>query len=415
VSLDSSEDLASTSTADTRGSVPPRPKSSRWGKRALVIGLPIALGCVGLFLWQRNGEAAPQTQAEPAPDVPRVQGDQIRFSENFAKRAGIKIAKVRFDELVPVVSAVGTADFNAEYVAAIGTRLRGLVSRVAKFEGDSVKAGTVLARVESAELGEAQAAVSMLDAERHAAELNAQREAKLAERNLTTARELEMAAVEAKKAGLLLSAAQQKVAALGGSARLKNEVSLGAHDVRSPIEGTVVERNVAPGQFVDGQLVAFKVANLDHLWIELDVFERNLGRISVGDRAELRPLSGHAAPLIGRVGKIASTINQETHSAKVRIEVENRDRKLRVGQAVQAVIHSSGDHLGRRPIVPTAAITFVDGKPTLFVASGPNAVRVVGVQLGANDGDETEILSGLKEGDEIVTEGAFALKSELFR
>ena len=121
------------------------------------------------------------------------------------------------------------------------------------------------------------------------------------------------------------------------------------------------------------------------------------------------------APLIGRVGKIASTINQETHSAKVRIEVENRDRKLRVGQAVQAVIHSSGDHLGRRPIVPTAAITFVDGKPTLFVASGPNAVRVVGVQLGANDGDETEILSGLKEGDEIVTEGAFALKSELFR
>ena len=57
----------------------------------------------------------------------------------------------------------------------------------------------------------------------------------------------------------------------------------------------------------------------------------------------------------------------------------------------------------------------VDGKPTVFVGAGPNSVRVVTVQLGANDGDETEILAGLTATDEIVTEGAFALKSELFR
>jgi len=413
VSIDTSEDLAPT-TEERRASAPP-PPARRSRKRLALVAIPVALAGAGLFFWQRNGEAALETHAEPAPDVPRVQGDTIRFSENFRKRAGIRIEKVRFDQLVPVVSAVGTVDFNAEYVAAVGTRLRGLVSRVSKFEGDTVKAGAVLARVESAELGEAQAAVSMFDAERHAAELNAEREKKLAERNLTTARELEMAAVEAKKAGLMLGAAQQKVAALGGSLRTKNEIALGTHDVRSPIEGTVVERKVAPGQFVEGQLVAFKVANLDHLWIELDVFERNLSRISLGDQAELRPLSGTAEPLIGRVGKIASTIDQETHSAKVRIEVENHDRKLRVGQAVQAIIHSNGAHREARPIVPTAAITFVDGKPTLFVVSGPDAVKVVGVELGANDGDETEILSGLKETDQIVTEGAFALKSELFR
>jgi membrane fusion protein, heavy metal efflux system len=346
--------------------------------------------------------------------VPKVQGDKILFSESFAKRAGIKITRVRYDQLVPVVSAVGTADFNAEHVAAIGTRLRGLVSRVTKFEGDAVEAGAVLARVESAELGEAQAAVSTLEAEKSAAQLNAEREAKLAERNLTTAREAELAAVEAKKASLMLSAAQQKVAALGGS-RGKGEAGLGAHAVVSPIAGTVVERNVAPGQFVEGHLVAFKVANLDHLWIELDVFEKNLHRIKLGDRAELKALSGPSQPVIGRVAKIASTIDQETHSAKVRIAVENRDRALRVGQAVQATIHTSGGDLAKRPIVPTDAITFVDGKPTVFVSAGPNAVRVVTVTLGANDGDETEILMGLNEADQIVSEGAFALKSELFR
>jgi cobalt-zinc-cadmium efflux system membrane fusion protein len=380
--------------------------------------LVFGVGAVGviaacIFALQQSGEAAPA--AEAAADVPRVMGDQIRFSDNFAQRAGLKIAKVRFAQLIPVVAAVGTADFNAEHVAAIGTRLRGLVSSVRRFEGDAVEAGAVLARVESAELGEAQAAVSMLDAERHAAELNAERESRLAERSLTTAREVEQASVEAKKASLLLGAALQKVTALGGSSRPGGGAVLGAHEVRSPISGTVVERNVAPGQFVEGQLVAFKVANLDHLWIELDVFERNLSRVVVGDRAELRPLSAGADVLHGRVAKIGSSIDQQTHSAKVRIEVENQDRKLRVGQAVQATIHTSGGELLPRPIVPTSAITFVDGRPTVFVAAGANTVRVVNVQLGANDDDETEIIAGLTANDSLVTEGAFALKSELFR
>lgn len=408
MNVDSSESLP----ASTTDNEPPPPPGPRWKKR-LLFGAG-ALGVVAscIFVLQESGEAAPT--AETAADVPRVMGDQIRFSDNFSQRAGIKIARVRFDQLIPVVAAVGTADFNAEHVAAIGTRLRGLVSSVRRFEGDPVEAGTVLARVESAELGEAQAAVSMLDAERHAAELNAERESRLAERSLTTAREVELASVEAKKASLLLGAAQQKVTALGGNARPGGAV-LGAHEVRSPISGTVVERNVAPGQFVEGQLVAFKVANLDHLWIELDVFERNLSRVVIGDRAELRPLSAGADVLRGRVAKIASTIDQQTHSAKVRIEVENQDRKLRVGQAVQATIHTSGGELLPRPIAPTSAITFVDGRPTVFVASGPNTVRVVNVQLGANDDDETEIIAGLAASDSLVTEGAFALKSELFR
>jgi membrane fusion protein, heavy metal efflux system len=409
---DASESLSATSS-DTGSIAPPAPQAAA-PKRLRWLFITVAVvGLVGgVAVWKSSGaEASPA--AEAVADVPRVEGDHIRFSETFAKRAGIKVAKVRHDQLIPVVAAVGTVDFNAEHVAAIGTRLRGLVSAVRKFEGDAVDAGTILARVESAELGEAQAAVSMLSAERHAAEINAERETRLAERNLTTAREAEQAAVEAKKASLLLGAAQQKVVALAGGAT--GNKALGAHEVRSPIKGTVVERNVAPGQFVEGQLVAFKVANLDHLWIELDVFERNLSRVRVGDRAELRPLVAGGATLVGRVAKLASTIDQETHSAKVRIEVENRDRKLRVGQAVQATIHTSGGDLAPRPIVPTSAITFVDGKPTVFVAAGANRVKVVSVQLGAADDDETEILAGLNAEDQIVTEGAFALKSELFR
>jgi cobalt-zinc-cadmium efflux system membrane fusion protein len=174
-----------------------------------------------------------------------------------------------------------------------------------------------------------------------------------------------------------------------------------------------VERNVSPGQFVEGDLVAFKVADLEHLWIELDVFERNLAHVHVGDRAELKPLTG-GGTFQGTVAKLASRIDPETHSATVRIEVPNRDRKLRIGQAVKATLHSAGTDRPR-PVVLSSAITFVDGQPTVFVSTGPGEVVVTRVMPGASDGTHTEILSGLKAGDRVVTGGVFSLKSELFR
>jgi cobalt-zinc-cadmium efflux system membrane fusion protein len=141
VNVDSTESLP----ASTTDNEPPPPPGPRWKKR-LVFGVgAVGVIAAGIFVLQQSGEAAPS--AEAAADVPRVMGDQIRFSENFAQRAGIKIARVRFDQLIPAVAAVGTADFNAEHVAAIGTRLRGLVSSVRKFEGDAVEAQSQPARL----------------------------------------------------------------------------------------------------------------------------------------------------------------------------------------------------------------------------------------------------------------------------
>jgi cobalt-zinc-cadmium efflux system membrane fusion protein len=347
--------------------------------------------------------------------VPRVQADRIEFSPAFAARIGLRYEAVRVEELVPVIAAVGTAELNPEHVAAVGARLRGLVSRVKKFEGDSVDVGTLLAKIESPELGEAQAAASMLDAQRKVALVNAAREVSLAQRQLTTAKEVETATVEARRASFMLQAAKQKVAALGSRVAASGTSSFGTLELRSPIKGTIVERNVAPGQFVQGDIVAFQIANLDHLWVELDVFERSLGQVRVGDEAELKPMAAASKALIGHVAKIASEIDPETRSAKVRVEVENREHQWRVGQAVKATIHSSGGPAALRTTVRTEAITFVDGKPTVFVMSGPNAVRVVNVHLGAHDDHSTEVLDGIAPSDRVVTDGAFALKGELFR
>lgn len=384
-------------------------------RRWLVIGLGVAVLGAGLVIWRVRSSASAETSA-PAEvaDTPRVEGERITFSRAFADRAKLKFSPVSRAMLVPVVTAVGTVAFNPEHVAAVGTRLKGLVSRVTKFEGDTVESGTVLAVIESAELGEAQAAVSMLEAEKRAADVNLQREKTLSQKNLTTQREAEVAGVEAERYQLLLGAARQKVASLSGGVGSRPG-KLGSHEVRSPSKGTIVERSIAPGQSVEGQLVAFRIADLDHLWVELDVFERNLSKIRVGDRVELSPLAAQTEIFEGRVAHVGAVIDTETRSAPIRVEVDNRDRRLRVGQAVNARIHAASSGAQQSTLVPSSAITFVDGKSTVFVKSGENAVRVVKLETGTTNGHETEAISGLNPGDEVVSEGVFALKSELFR
>jgi len=384
------------------------------GRRSRLLWIGAAgVAAVGTLVWalgaHQKGAVAPAKEL----DTPRVEGQDIRYSKTFAERSGIKTAPVVSANLVPLVNAVGTIDFDPEHVAAVGARLRGLVTSVAKFEGDSVEAGTLLAVIESPDLGDAQAAVNTLEAEKTAADLNLKREKDLAEKRLSTAREAELAAAEAERYDHLLAAARQKVAAIAGMG--SRSVRLGEHQLRSPIKGTVVERHVSPGQAVGGDLVAFKVANTDRLWVGVEVFEKNIGLVKVGDRVDLSPLATPGNTFEGRVARVAAFVDPQTHSATVRVEIDNKDGRLRAGQAVDARIHGSA--LGERPstLVPTTAITFIDGKPTAFVVMGDGLVRTQSLETGFNDGTRTEVKSGLTPGQSVVSEGIFALKSELFR
>jgi len=405
-------DRSDANLSASRSVAPRRRGGSRW--RWLVLGAPLLALCTTGTVWALKDTEGSAAAATRPPDVPRVDGASIVYSSAFAERAGIKLAPAVRAELVPVINAVGTLDFNPEHVAAVGARLKGLVTQVSKFEGDSVEAGTVLAVIESAELGEAQASVSTLEAEKLAADRNLERENTLTARKLSTAREAEVASVEAERYDHLLDAARQKVASMVGGVGSRSR-RLGSHELRSPLKGTVVARGIAPGQAVEGEVVAFRIANLEHLWVEIEVFEKSLGFLALGDRVELSPLAAPTEAFEGRVARIGAVIDTETRSAPVRVEIENRERRLRAGQAVNASIHASAGGARERTLVPTTALTFVDGKPTLFVVSGEHRVRVASVEIGANNGAQTEIVKGVEPGEAVVSDGVFALKSELFR
>jgi cobalt-zinc-cadmium efflux system membrane fusion protein len=382
-------------------------------KRRLLLVGAAGVAVAGFLVWALGGSHGHTASPAAALDTPRVEGQDIRYSKSFAERSGIKLAPVVSANLVPVINAVGTIEFDPLHVATVGARLRGLVTRVAKFEGDSVDAGTLLAVIESPDLGDAQANVNTLQAEKVAADLNLKRERELVEKRLSTAREGEVAAAEAERYGHLLAAARQRVAAIAGLG--SSSTRLGEHELRSPLKGTVVECKLAPGQAVGGDFVAFRVANTESLWVGVDVFEKNIGLVKVGDRVDLSPLATPGTTFEGRVARVGAVIDPQTHSASVRVEIDNKDGRLRAGQAVEARIH--GTALGELPstLVPTTAITFVDGKPTAFLATGEGVVRAVSIETGFNDGIRTAVKGGVSPGQSVVSEGIFALKSELFR
>ncbi len=397
-----------------RKSASPESEASIAGGRSRRIGLALAgaavVGAVGLGVALRSAGGAASEAPVIGPDVPRAEGAAILFSKSFRERAGVKTTALRRAPLTPVIKVSGTVTFDPQHVAAVGTRIRGLVRKLGRIEGDKVVEGEVLAEIESAELGEAQASVAMIHAHKKAAELNAAREIDLAERKLSTAREAEVAQANLDENKALLGAAHQKVAALGGA----TAGPFGVYLLRAPLGGTVVERHIAAGQSVEGNLVAYRVADLDHLWIELAVFENNLAAIRKDDAVEVRPLAAPEASIRGKVAHVGDEIDQTSRSATVRIKVDNTPRLLRPGQAVTAKLHASGPARSAL-LLPSSAVTFVDGKPTVFVEAAEDRVVPTAVELGTTNGEEQEIAGGLAEGAVVVSEGVFALKSELYR
>jgi cobalt-zinc-cadmium efflux system membrane fusion protein len=400
------------STTSERRSILPPPKPVEGIRKSRVfvaLGIVAALG-IGAVVYVKRANAPHAVAAAPSRDVPYVDGKWIRFSPEFASRSKIEFTKPEQSGLSPLVSVTGTVTFDPQKVAAIGTRITGRVRRLLKFPGDPVKAGEILADVESAELGQTQSAVLSARAHAEAANANERRETQLAEAHVSSQRDAELAKAAALAARAELFAAEQKVRAFGASV----EGEVGILPLTSPISGKVVEAKISRGQTVEPSLTAFRVADLSRVWVELAVFERELGHIHRGDKVEISPQINAQMVVPGSVAHVGDVIDLETRSADVRVVVENKDESLRPGQSVLAKIHTATSP-GAALLVPREAVTSVDGKPTVFVQHDQTSVEPRAVTLGAKDGKRVEIVSGLTAEETIVTSGVFALKSEVFR
>lgn len=394
------------------GPPPERPSSlRRWRRYAVWLGIATALLIGGAVVSRsRTRAVAPSSSDAAASDAPRLDGNFMRFSDAFAARAKLSNELPRSEAIAPIVTVAGMVTYDPQRFAAIGARTSGRVRKVMKVVGDDVKAGEVLARLESADVGRAESQVLAARAKEHAAELDMNRERRLADSRITAERDAEFAKAAHEAAKSERTAAERAVQALGGDL----DEHLGEVTLRSPIAGRVVAAKVARGQTLEPSDTLYEVADLSVLWVELRVFERDVDRIRIQDHVEISPQSSTVPPLIGVVAHVGDVIDPKSRTAPVRVVVDNPNRVLRPGQSVLARVQTSAGKNGTLS-VPRRAVTRIDGKPTVFVLHDKNTVEPRNVMLGPEDAERAAILQGLNAKERVVVDGMFALKSEIFR
>ncbi|WPO39806.1 divalent metal ion exporter adaptor subunit IhpB [Tardiphaga sp. 42S5] len=192
-------------------------------------------------------------------------------------------------------------------------------------------------------------------------------------------------------------------------AKIESNQSLSVYEMRAPISGTVIDRQISLGEYASEQKPAFIVADISTVWVDLSVYRRNLPRVRIGDRI-LIDVGDGGKPIEASLSYISPVGSSDTQSALARAVVPNIDMRLRTGLFVSARLI-----LSAKPVaiaVRAAAIQTVENRSVVFVRNG-DKFEARDVELGARDSDNVEILFGLLDGDRYAAKNSFIVKAEL--
>lgn len=371
----------------------------------LAVAILVGAACSG----GGGGPAVEEGRPSTTPASPGFIGTVVTLDDQGRSAAGIEIVDVgRVATLY--LDATGAVGFDQNRVALIGPSTEGRVVRIVRDLGNRVKSGDLLAVVESAALGEAQADYGRAAAQIELAQRNYEREQGLLAQHVSSEREAFEARASYEVAKVELASAAARVRALGGDPGATSaEVS-----IISPIAGNVVEREAVAGQVVGPDTRLFTVADLGRVWLNIDIYDKDLGRVRVGQAVEVRSDAFPDDVFHGKLDHIGQVVDTATRTLKARVEIENNRERLRPGMFVRASIAiplSSGI-----PVVPAGAIQEIDGRSVVFVPRGADGFEVRAVAAGEATRDGRVVVhSGVDVGDRIVAAGSFALKSELLK
>jgi multidrug efflux pump subunit AcrA (membrane-fusion protein) len=184
-------------------------------------------------------------------------------------------------------------------------------------------------------------------------------------------------------------------------------------ELKAPIDGVIVERKSAAGEQVDKAKEIFTISEPANLWVIAEIKERDIGAVKVGQEARFSVIAYPGESFHGKVVRIANEVEKESRTLEVRIEVENSDGRLKPGMFADVAITT--DVLQNVLVIPDAALQTDEDRQVVFVALGQNKFQKRVVKLGLEEEGRVEVLEGLKQGDKVVSEGSFILKSEMLK
>lgn len=442
------------------------------------------VAATAFILWSRSGGDSKKITANVDAEQAKgheeggehEEGKTVELSPEALEAAGIEIVEVSERAAVARLRVTGTVEANQQQTQQVTPLVSGRVERVNVALGDRVRAGAVLAVVSSPEVAEMHGKLHEAETRLALAEQNYQRvqraenragvlsaKAKLDEAEATlrrTRRLVELGAGAGKdviaaeaayktakaeydyQSNISINREVQEARAEVETARvetlhLRNSLrafgaaigegkhSSGSHDTSTialiaPVSGTVTERAVNAGAGIEAGKPIFTISNISTLWVIANVPESQVGSLRPGTPADVRSAALGEDAISGRVTYIDPILNEETRTARVRVEVANQGERLKVGMFVEV-----GFETGTRPlsgavaselVIPEEAVQRVGDRTVVFVPEeevGHFEVRDVEVG-GVVDGYQ-RVISGLALGDRVVTKGSFTLKTQLMK
>ena len=317
----------------------------------------------------------------------------------------VTVAKVQRVRLQTKIVVNGNLAGLPNRDAKLAPLVPGRIARVLVTEGDRVSAGQVLAELENAQLKDqerqAEAAVAQAEANLENARASAKRNENLLQRGIAARKEVEDARTQ-----LAVSEAAHRQASAAFSVA---KSQLGRAEIRAPFAGTVVRRFLGVGDQVDGSggQPVVEVAAIEALELLGTVPANRLNDIKTGETFKFTTDAAPGATFEARVVAALPAVDPATNNGTVRVRIQNPKRLLKLGQYLSLELPSKES--SPRLVVPKQAIyPGESGEPHVYVVKGEEA-DMVPVVVGAQTGEQAEIISGVSDGDSVIVNGGYGL------
>lgn len=356
----------------------------------------LTVGAPGLRLEGDAADAAGGPELDAHSDAPQAGGRhpaEIRVPTGRQQRVGVRTAPAETKALRTTLRAVGRVIAEEATLADVSLKIRGWVGEIyADAVGEPVREGETLFTVYSPELYAAQ--------EEYLQALRSQERARAS----SAPDRVDYLVRAARNRLRLWDISERELEGLAESGQPVQHLP-----IRAPVSGYVVEKNLVEGSaFQPGERL-YRIAPLSRVWIEAEIYEYELPLVRAGQPATVTLPYLPDSQLETTVAYVYPTLDPETRTARLRLEIPNPELELRPDMYANVRIHVDR---GERLVVPQSAVLHAGERDFVFRSLGDGRFRPQAVKVGLRSGDDVEILSGIEPGDPIVVSGTFLIASE---
>jgi len=342
--------------------------------------------------------------------------ERVKLSPEALKNAGIKTAPAKAEAIADTLAVTATIAHNQDRLFHVTPRISGRVVDVRVSVGDQVKAGTVLAMLDSTELGQTKAEYLKTQTLLELAKANYEREKSLFDQKIAAKKDALAAEAEYRRTEAEARMLHEKLRLYGLSDQAITNLNHAPshYFLTAPGAGVVIEKEISQGEVVEPAKKVFTISDLSTVWVLLNIHEKDLAKLKPGANVRVKTESYAGEVFAGKVAYIGNVVDPQSRTVPIRVVVANPQARLKPGMFATAEV-VTGTSSTQSIMIPSSAIQKIEGKPTVFVEEKDGSFAKRELELGREFGNSVEVKAGLKEGEQVVVTGAFTLKSELLK